>query len=110
MLGQGRFELDRVQLTIEPHQRHDRDFRIDVQKDAEAAGLKVEINQGDALMQRRERQREVGSKGSDADSSDQADYRNDHPARATLSAPASLADFQQGAGSLPGVKRHEQNL
>ncbi len=61
-------------------------------------------------MQRRERQREVGRERGHADAADQADDGNDHAALAALGAPAGFADFQQSAGGLAGVKRHEQNL
>ena len=97
MLGQRGFELNRIQLIVEPHQRHDGHFGLEVQKYAEAAGLKIEIDQRHALIQRSERQREVGRERGHADAADQADNGNDHATVATLGAPARFADFQQRA-------------
>ena len=53
MLGQRRLELDRVELLVEPHQRHDRHLGFEIEKDGQAAGLQVEIDQRDAFVQRR---------------------------------------------------------
>ena len=52
VLGQRRLELDGIELMVEPHQRHDGHFGIEVQKNRQAAGLKIEIDQSDSLMQR----------------------------------------------------------
>src|SRR5271154_285690 len=95
---------------VEPHQRHDSHFGIEVQKNRQAAGLKIEIDQRYSLMQRSECQREVGGERGDADAADQADDRNYYATFAALGAPAGFAYFQQSTGGLAGVERHEQNL
>src|SRR5882672_12068460 len=100
MLGQGGFELDRIEFMLESHQRHDGHFRIEVQEDRQASGLKIKIDQSYALIQRLERQCEVGCERGHADTTDQAGDGNDDAAFAPLGAPARFAYLEQRASSL----------
>src|SRR5258708_33098570 len=109
-LGEDRCEKNGLELGAEPGGRQDRHFRMEIQKSREPSGLKIQIEQSDALMQRLQREREVCRERSDADSTDHAGDGDDHAALAALAAPSRLADFKQRAGGLSGVEREEQDL